>query len=181
MGLVVDDAIVVLENIVRHIEEGMAPMQAALKGAREMGFTIVSISISLVAVFIPIFFMPGVIGLLFHEFAVVVSLAVLVSAAVSLTLVPMMASRFLKHEDSDGATTATRAIEHMPGRLGRPHASRRCSAACTASTCARWTGRCEHRTVMLLVALGTFVAHRAAGDDACPRASSPRRTSARSR
>jgi len=95
VGLVVDDAIVMLENIVRHVEDGMTPMQAALKGGKEMAFTIFSISISLVAVFIPIFFMPGVIGMLFHEFAVVVSLAVLVSAAVSLTLVPMLCSRFL--------------------------------------------------------------------------------------
>jgi HAE1 family hydrophobic/amphiphilic exporter-1 len=95
VGLVVDDAIVVLENIVRHIENGATPLQAALDGSKEMGFTIVSISISLVAVFIPIFFMPGVIGLLFHEFAVVVSLAVLVSALVSLTLVPLLASRLL--------------------------------------------------------------------------------------
>ncbi len=95
VGLVVDDAIVMLENIVRHVEAGLAPFEAALKGAREMAFTIVSISISLVAVLIPIFFMPGVIGLLFHEFAVVVGLSVLVSALVSLTLVPMLASRFL--------------------------------------------------------------------------------------
>ena len=97
VGLVVDDAIVVLENIMRYVEKGMEPMAAALRGAREVGFTIISISISLVAVFIPIFFMPGVIGLLFHEFAVVVGLAVMVSAAVSLTLVPMLASRLLKH------------------------------------------------------------------------------------
>nr|WP_307839008.1 efflux RND transporter permease subunit [Deefgea sp. CFH1-16] len=96
LGLVVDDAIVVLENIVRHIEEGMAPLEAAITGAGEVGFTVVSISISLIAVFIPIFFMPGTIGLLFHEFAVVVSLAVLVSMAVSLTLIPLFAARFLK-------------------------------------------------------------------------------------
>jgi HAE1 family hydrophobic/amphiphilic exporter-1 len=98
VGLVVDDAIVMLENIVRHMEDGMEPLAAALKGSREVSFTIISISISLVAVFIPIFFMPGVIGLLFHEFAAVVSLAVLVSAVVSLTLVPMLCSRYLKHE-----------------------------------------------------------------------------------
>ncbi|MBA3626044.1 MAG: efflux RND transporter permease subunit, partial [Methylibium sp.] len=95
VGLVVDDAIVMLENIMHHVEEGMAPFEAALKGSREVGFTIISISSSLVAVFIPIFFMPGVIGLLFFEFAVIVSLAILVSAFVSLTLVPMLASRFL--------------------------------------------------------------------------------------
>ena len=95
VGLVVDDAIVMLENIVRHVEKGMPPLQAALQGSKEMSFTIMSISLSLVAVFIPIFFMPGVIGLLFHEFAAVVGIAVLVSAVVSLTLIPMLASRYL--------------------------------------------------------------------------------------
>ena len=95
VGLVVDDAIVVLENIMRYIEEGMSPLKAALKGSREVGFTIISISLSLVAVFIPLFFMGGPIGLLFREFAVVVSLAILVSAVVSLTIVPMLCSRFL--------------------------------------------------------------------------------------
>ena len=98
VGLVVDDAIVMLENIIRHVENGVPPFQAALRGSREVGFTIISISSSLIAVFIPIFFMPGVIGLLFHEFAVVVGLAILVSAFVSLTLVPMLASRFLQDE-----------------------------------------------------------------------------------
>ncbi len=101
VGLVVDDAIVMLENIVRHVEDGMDPFKAAIIGSREMGFTILSISVSLVAVFIPIFFMPGVIGGLFHEFAIVVSLAILVSAGVSLTLVPMAASRYIRHERSD--------------------------------------------------------------------------------
>ncbi|CAN5175812.1 efflux RND transporter permease subunit [soil metagenome] len=103
VGLVVDDAIVMLENIVRHMEDGMGAMEAALKGSREVSFTIISISISLVAVFIPIFFMPGVIGLMFHEFAAVVSLAILVSAVVSLSLVPMLCSRFLKphHHEED--------------------------------------------------------------------------------
>jgi hydrophobic/amphiphilic exporter-1 (mainly G- bacteria), HAE1 family len=96
VGLVVDDAIVMLENIVRHVEEGMEPFAAAVRGAREVSFTIISISVSLVAVFIPIFFMPGVIGGLFREFAIVVSLAIMVSALVSLTLVPMLASRFLR-------------------------------------------------------------------------------------
>jgi hydrophobic/amphiphilic exporter-1 (mainly G- bacteria), HAE1 family len=98
VGLVVDDAIVMLENIMRHIEAGESPFHAALKGSREVGFTILSISSSLIAVFIPIFFMPGVIGLLFHEFAVVVGLAIVVSAFVSLTLVPMLASRFITRE-----------------------------------------------------------------------------------
>ncbi len=98
VGLVVDDAIVVLENIVRHIERGEAPFTAAIRGAREVSFTIVSISLSLVAVFIPILFMPGVIGLLFREFAVVVTLAILVSAVVSLTLIPMLSARWLRAE-----------------------------------------------------------------------------------
>ena len=95
VGLVVDDSIVVLENIVRYVDQGMSPLKAALKGSREVGFTIISISLSLVAVFIPIFFMEGPIGLLFREFAVVVSLAIVVSAVVSLTLVPMLCSRYL--------------------------------------------------------------------------------------
>ena len=95
VGFVVDDAIVMLENIVRHIEEGMKPMEAALKGAGEIGFTIVSISISLVAVFIPLLLMGGIVGRLFREFAITVSITILVSAIVSLTLTPMMASRFL--------------------------------------------------------------------------------------
>ena len=106
VGLVVDDAIVMLENIVRHIEDGMEPFEAAITGSKEMWFTIVSISVSLVAVFIPIFFMPGVIGGLFHEFAIVVSLSILVSAAVSLTLVPMLASRYIHHERDDDPVLA---------------------------------------------------------------------------
>jgi len=101
VGLVVDDSIVVLENIMRYVEEGMPPLKAALKGSKEVGFTIISISISLVAVFIPIFFMPGPIGLLFREFAVVVALSILVSAIVSLTLVPMLCSRFLPDHDHE--------------------------------------------------------------------------------
>jgi HAE1 family hydrophobic/amphiphilic exporter-1 len=101
VGLVVDDAIVVLENIVRHVENGEKPLQAALRGSKEVSFTIVSISVSLVAVFIPIFFMPGVIGLLFHEFAAVVGIAILVSAVVSLTLIPVLASRFVRHEETE--------------------------------------------------------------------------------
>jgi HAE1 family hydrophobic/amphiphilic exporter-1 len=87
-----------LENIMRHVEKGVAPFEAALIGSKEVGFTIISISTSLVAVFIPIFFMPGVIGQMFHEFAVIVGLAIIVSAFVSLTLVPMLASRFIKSE-----------------------------------------------------------------------------------
>ena len=98
VGFVVDDAIVMLENIYRHIEAGDRPFDAAIKGAGEIGFTIVSISASLIAVFIPLLLMSGIVGRLFREFAVTVSIAVVVSAVVSLTLTPMMCSRFLRHE-----------------------------------------------------------------------------------
>jgi hydrophobe/amphiphile efflux-1 (HAE1) family protein len=97
-GFVVDDAIVVIENIVRFIEKGEPPLQAALKGARQIGFTVISISISLIAVFIPLLFMGGLIGRLFHEFAVTLSAAIVVSMIVSLTLTPMLCGQFLKHE-----------------------------------------------------------------------------------
>ncbi|MDF3839747.1 efflux RND transporter permease subunit [Cupriavidus basilensis] len=97
VGLVVDDAIVVLENIMRYIEEGMKPYDAAVRGASEVSFTVMSISVSLVAVFIPIFFMPGTAGLIFHEFAIVVSLSILVSAAVALTLIPVLVPMTMRH------------------------------------------------------------------------------------
>ena len=96
-GFVVDDAIVVIENVTRYLEQGMSPMQAALKGAAEIGFTVLSISISLVAVFIPILLMGGIVGRLFREFAVTLSVAILVSLAISLTTTPMMCSRLLRH------------------------------------------------------------------------------------
>ena len=96
VGFVVDDAIVMLENIVRHMEMGESRMEAALRGSREIGFTIVSMTLSLVAVFIPVLFLSGIVGRLLHEFAVTISIAVLVSGFVSLTLTPMLCSRFLK-------------------------------------------------------------------------------------
>jgi HAE1 family hydrophobic/amphiphilic exporter-1 len=146
VGLVVDDAIVMLENIMRHVEEGMPPFRAALQGSREVGFTIISISTSLIAVFIPIFFMPGVIGLLFHEFAVIVSLAIVASAFVSLTLVPMLASRFLTDE----------AHKKRPGPLVRLFERG------FDTTLAAYTRSLDvalrHRGVVLVVALLTFVA-----------------------
>jgi HAE1 family hydrophobic/amphiphilic exporter-1 len=98
VGFVVDDAIVMLENIVRHIEEGLSPLDAALKGAGEIGFTIVSISLSLVAVFIPLLLMSGIVGRLFREFAVTVTVAILISGTIALTLTPMMCARFLKSD-----------------------------------------------------------------------------------
>ncbi|MEN2985804.1 MAG: efflux RND transporter permease subunit [Thermodesulfovibrionaceae bacterium] len=102
IGFLVDDAIVMLENIVRHIEKGEKPFQAALIGSKEIGFTIISMTLSLVAVFIPILFMGGIIGRLFKEFAVTISVAILISMIVSLTLTPMMCSRFLKTEHKHG-------------------------------------------------------------------------------
>ena len=98
VGFVVDDAIVMLENIVRHIEGGMRPFEAALKGAREIGFTIVSITVSLIAVFIPVLLMGGIVGRVFREFAVTLSIAIIISAIVSLTLTPMLCARMLRGE-----------------------------------------------------------------------------------
>ncbi len=97
VGFVVDDAIVMLENIVRHVEAGEQPFDAAIKGAREIGFTIMSMTVSLIAVFIPVLFMSGVVGRLLHEFAVTICAAILVSGFVSLTLTPMLCSRYLRH------------------------------------------------------------------------------------
>jgi len=146
VGLVVDDAIVVLENIMRHIEMGEAPFQAALRGSREVGFTIVSISLSLVAVFIPIFFMPGVIGLLFHEFAVIVGLAILVSAFVSLSLVPMLASRFIRDKEHEARPNAVvRIFERAFNALLRGYTR-------MLDLALRW------RKLVLLLGLATFAA-----------------------
>ncbi len=99
-GFVVDDAIVMIENIARYIEEGEAPMAAALKGASQIGFTIISLTVSLIAVLIPLLFMGDIVGRLFREFAVTLAITILISAVVSLTLVPMMSARWLKHEDT---------------------------------------------------------------------------------
>jgi len=99
VGFVVDDAIVMLENIVRHIEAGEAPLDAAIKGSREIGFTIISMTLSLMAVFIPVMFMGGIVGRLLHEFAVTICAAILVSGFVSLTLTPMLCSRYLRHAE----------------------------------------------------------------------------------
>ena len=110
-GFVVDDAIVVLENVSRHLEKGVAPFEAALKGAREVSFTVVSMSLSLIAVFIPILLMGGIIGRFFREFAVTLSIAIMVSLVVSLTTTPMMCARLLRARQPDK--------EKQPGRLSR--------------------------------------------------------------
>src|ERR1035438_5852633 len=110
-GFVVDDAIVMIENIVRFIEAGDPPMEAALKGAKQIGFTVISLSISLIAVFIPLLFMTGIVGRLFREFAITLSVAVAVSAVVSLTLTPMMCSRLLRSEREEKHGRFFRATE----------------------------------------------------------------------
>ena len=123
VGFVVDDAIVMLENIVRHMEMGKSPWQAALDGSREIGFTIVSMTISLAAVFIPVFFLGGLIGRLFQEFAAVIGIAILASGVISLTLTPMLCSRYLRH--SRGAQhgglyeTTERVYERVLGAYER--------------------------------------------------------------
>jgi multidrug efflux pump len=141
-GFVVDDAIVVLENITRHLEKGLSPMEAALKGAAEIGSTVMSMSISLVAVFIPILLMGGIIGRLFREFAVVLSVTILVSLAVSLTTTPMMCSRLLRSDKGRGRLylASERGFQAILGLYSRS---------------LRWV--LEHSVLMLLVAIATLV------------------------
>ncbi len=119
VGFVVDDAIVMLENITRHMEMGVAPFQAALIGAREIGFTILSMTCSLVAVFIPILFMSGLIGRLFHEFAMTITVAILISGFISLTLTPMLCSRFLKIQRLEKTHPLLAVSEHAYEKLFR--------------------------------------------------------------
>ena len=145
VGLVVDDAIVVLENIMRHMEAGMKPLDAAIHGTGEVSFTVMSISVSLVAVFIPIFFMPGTTGLLFHEFAIVVTLAILVSAAVALTLIPVMVPMWLKLPQT----------EHVPsGWMGHFESV---FAWLLKAYERRLDWALQHRNILLLVALSTIM------------------------
>ncbi|POR44793.1 MdtB/MuxB family multidrug efflux RND transporter permease subunit [Methylobacterium sp. V23] len=126
-GFVVDDAIVVIENIARHVEEGDSPLEAALKGSREIGFTIISLTVSLIAVLIPLLFMGDVVGRLFHEFAITLAATIIISAVVSLTLVPMLCARLLKAhvpgkaERSEGvvARTARRGMDGIIAGYGR--------------------------------------------------------------
>ena len=142
-GFVVDDAIVVIENITRHIENGMKPFAATMKGASEIGFTVLSMSTSLVAVFIPILMMGGIVGRLFREFAVVLSVAIGVSLFVSLTTTPMMCARFLKHETGQH-NRLYRFSENAFNRLLR-----------TYDFSLRWVLR--HQFLILLLTLGTIV------------------------
>lgn len=145
VGFVVDDAIVMLENIMRYIEEGMKPFDAALKGAREIGFTIISITLSLVAVFIPVLFMGGILGRILREFAVTMSFAILVSGVISLTLTPMLASRMLKpHAPKEEGAFNQKLEAAFNWLLG--HYKRSVGWAI------------HHRFIMLMVTLGTLVA-----------------------
>lgn len=116
-GFVVDDAIVVVENIARHVEDGMKPFEAALKGAREVGFTVLSISLSLVAVFVPLIFMQGLVGRLFREFALTMTAAVVISLIASLTVTPMLASRLLVHHDPDKGNPEDNAVFRQTRRF----------------------------------------------------------------
>jgi multidrug efflux pump len=112
-GFVVDDAIVMIENIVRHMEDGQDPFEAALEGAREIGFTVISLTLSLIAVFIPLLFMSGIVGRMFREFALTLTIAVVTSAIVSLTLTPMMCSRMLKHGVGGHGNAVTRGFNRL--------------------------------------------------------------------
>lgn len=113
VGFVVDDAVVMIENIARHLEAGRTPMEAAIEGAGEIGFTVLSISISLIAVFIPLFLMSGIVGLMFREFAITVAASIVVSVVVSLTLTPMMCARLLTAESEGGAGRVSKAFERF--------------------------------------------------------------------
>ena len=144
VGFVVDDAIVMVENVARHIELGKTPLQAAYDGAAEIGFTILSMSISLIAVFIPLLLMGGVVGRLFQEFAVVVTVAIAVSAVVSLSLTPMMAGRVLQREQPDRRGRLSRALE--AGFDGMVHGYDRLLVVAL-----------RHRFITLMVMLGTVV------------------------
>jgi len=117
-GFVVDDAIVVIENITRHIEEGEPPLDAALKGSKQIGFTIISLTFSLIAVLIPLLFMGDVVGRLFHEFAITLAVAILISAVVSLTLTPMLCARLLRAE-TPGARHSTEFFQRIVAAYGR--------------------------------------------------------------
>lgn len=149
-GFVVDDAIVVLENITRHIEKGVSPLRAALTGTREVGFTVLSMSISLIAVFIPILLMGGLAGRLFREFAVTLSVAIVISMFVSLTLTPMMAARMLRRHDAQADALAL----SQSGRLSRwgQQAMQAVVAAYAASL--QWALR--HSRFMMLLLLATI-------------------------
>ena len=135
VGFVVDDAIVMLENIVRHMEHGERPLEAALNGSREIGFTILSMTLSLAAVFIPVLFMGGILGRLFREFAVTICAAILISGFVSITLTPMLCSRFLRRA---GRTAQGRGSTGAPNACS-PHAFRLWPEPATGAPPSAWS------------------------------------------
>jgi multidrug efflux pump len=143
-GFVVDDAIVMIENIARFIEEGDKPLEAALKGAEQIGFTIISLTISLIAVLIPLLFMGDIVGRLFREFAVTLAVTILVSAVVSLTLTPMMSARLLRHTPPDKQGSFYKWSEHMFDRIIEAY-----------GRSLQWV--LQYQTATLFVALGTLV------------------------
>ena len=150
VGFVVDDAIVMIENIMRHRERGADPLRAALIGSRQIGFTVMSISISLVAVFIPLIFMGGIMGRLFHEFAMTMTMAIAVSAVVSLTLTPMICGQYMR---ADAHRAAAR-----PDRCTAGPRPRALASSPRMRFYARTLGwALEHRVFMLLVTLATIV------------------------
>ena len=146
IGFVVDDAIVMLENIVRHIEHGEQPFEAALKGSREIGFTILSMTVSLAAVFIPILFMSGILGRLFREFAVTITAAILISGVVSVTLTPMLCSRFLRAASLHAKGRFARA-DGTPVRspVPRVRVEPRASSFATVPRCSPCSSSCSSR------------------------------------
>ena len=136
VGFVVDDAIVMLENIVRHIEGGMRPFEAALKGSREIGFTIISITVSLIAVFIPVLLMGGMVGRVFREFAVTIAVAIIISGFVSLTLTPMLCARVLRtHHEGEKQNIVLRVFEAMFNRGCAATNGRSTGCSATSSSC----------------------------------------------
>ena len=143
-GFVVDDAIVMIENISRYVEEGMAPLEAALKGSKQIGFTIISLTISLIAVLIPLLFMSDVVGRLFHEFAITLAVSILISAVVSLTLTPMLCAKLLKHTPEESHSRVYQAtgrfFENIIALYGRA-----------------LTWVLDHRRLVMLVFVGTLV------------------------
>ncbi|MDE2186066.1 MAG: efflux RND transporter permease subunit [Betaproteobacteria bacterium] len=155
-GFVVDDAIVVLENIMRHVEAGMSPLAAALRGAREVGFTVLSMSLSLVAVFLPVLFMGGIVGRLFHEFAVTLSVAIGMSLLVSLTVTPMLASRWLRPKPLPNPALPTGGEEEAGrGSMARAPRLERVWNAIHDGYARSLRGALAHPTLMLLLFFAT--------------------------
>jgi multidrug efflux pump len=144
VGFVVDDAIVMIENAFRHLERGASPLRATLVGARQIGFTVISISISLIAAFIPLLFMGGIVGRMFREFSVTLAFAIAISTVVSLSVTPMICAYFVRRPPSRDATWLDRRVEGLLSRLIRFYDH-------------TLTLALQHRTLMLVVFVATIV------------------------